>query len=566
MSRLLRVMRQFSTAAASIEKWYSKIPEPLKEKIPLLNTLQQFEDSLPVREIGGKKYKLHRQDFWVRDEDLDTMVDELEDDGVSRFAVKYLAAPTQYGKTSVALHAFLRSALRQRSEEEKERAFSHYIYLTFANNNRRHYKLVPSVPSAESVTAEDQGAEFILHCLTDAINNPSSQDTCRILLNDKPADFCTTMKALEKLIAPFEGRVLIHMDEHRQMCDHARDPFAGMNFSRGAMTALAQIPGVTVLATYTDVPPLPPQHSSCPRVPISVPILDVDAAMAAVRELSTLQKRINSQELDDSQQRLWASLRFRLALKLRSMPLSRVQVRDPVFTNFLKIFTAEAAKADLTAALVGCCRACRCHFEQPRPSENAARLLVGVRDIKDEQFHRQVQNLVVFNGLVTCDLKALLEMTDPNVSVYNTGRALLKACLHSEDVLAHRPLETAYYWALSTLLARGEVVALDNFHRIKCDELLASRVFPGTDSTQYDKDWATKLDPRTFYFADERNGKLTHPLFDWWFLTDEANVVLGDVAGGGRRRDVAEKAAALDAWIKKVQPEVKGNQIGRAHV
>lgn len=64
------------------------------------------------------------------------MVNELETEGAARFTVTYLAAPTQSGKTSVALHAFLRSALRQREEEEQELAFSHYIYLSFASNDK----------------------------------------------------------------------------------------------------------------------------------------------------------------------------------------------------------------------------------------------------------------------------------------------------------------------------------------------------------------------------------------------------------------------------------------------
>ena len=52
-----------------------------------------------------------------------------------------------------------------------------------------------------------------------------------------------------------KGVLLVHVDEHRSMCP---DP----DFRRGAMRVLAELPGVQVLATYTDIPPLPKQKST----------------------------------------------------------------------------------------------------------------------------------------------------------------------------------------------------------------------------------------------------------------------------------------------------------------
>ena len=49
------------------------------------------------------------------------------------------------------------------------------------------------------------------------------------------------------------GVLVVHVDEHRSMCP---DP----DFRRGAMRALAELPG-EVLATYTDIPPLPARGS-----------------------------------------------------------------------------------------------------------------------------------------------------------------------------------------------------------------------------------------------------------------------------------------------------------------
>ena len=52
-----------------------------------------------------------------------------------------------------------------------------------------------------------------------------------------------------------KGVLLVHVDEHRSMCP---DP----DFRRGAMRVLAELPGVQVLATYADIPPLPNHKSS----------------------------------------------------------------------------------------------------------------------------------------------------------------------------------------------------------------------------------------------------------------------------------------------------------------
>lgn len=51
--------------------------------------------------------------MWARKEDIEAMADELEDQIRTCSVVQYLAAPTQYGKSSFPLRAFLVSALRK---------------------------------------------------------------------------------------------------------------------------------------------------------------------------------------------------------------------------------------------------------------------------------------------------------------------------------------------------------------------------------------------------------------------------------------------------------------------
>lgn len=108
----------------------------------------------------------------------------------------------------------------------------------------------------------------------------------------------------------------MHIDEHGKMCpQNEGEPgqrWKGADFSKGAMTALLKVPVVRVIATYTAKPPLPPVGSSAVcRHPVSLPIIDIDAVMQAIEEL----KFPHSQkDFDKGQKRLWATLRFRLAM------------------------------------------------------------------------------------------------------------------------------------------------------------------------------------------------------------------------------------------------------------
>lgn len=554
MSRFLRIVRRFATATKSLQEWYSRVPPEQIREIPLLSSLEKFEASLPVREINGGIYKLHEQEMWVREDDIQTMADELERESSARSAVKYLAAPTQYGKTSFPLRAFLASTLR---EPTIQPPFKHYIYIAFSNNGSRNYVLDPPFPSPNLNTAFKQGAEFMLKCLEDAINNPSRQGVREIPLNDKPSSSEATLQAFENLFAKFNGRILIHIDEHRGMCDRVEDPLAGANFSSGAMSVLSRTPRVTVLSTYTNMPPLPPLHSSqtC-RDPVSVPTLDVDAMMQAFPELEGLQRRVNATHLDREEKRLWASLRFRLALRLRSMPLATVQVGGAAFKDFLSKFKAEAARSNLKEELKGCCRLCTVALNRIYPNHNAAKLLMGVLDIEHEEFHRQVSNLVVYKGWVTCDFKSLLEISDPTVPVYDCGRDLMRNILRSNvesDLTANSPLEAAYFWALSTMAQYGEALSFGiQSHAFKCLSLEPGRIFPKDDPKTTNRGWIKKIAPGVLYYADEKGkGKSTHPLFDCWFRSSRGTV-LCDITGG---KDDQSKAAALDQWIKTQQPK-----------
>ena len=114
-----------------------------------------------------------------------------------------------------------------------------------------------------------------------------------------------------------KGVLLVHVDEHRSMCPD-RD------FRRGAMRVLAELPGVQVVATYTDIPPLPKQKSSetCRR-PIACLLPDVGTIM---------KERLPMDDIDMGNEAILAillrvaTLRVTLGLALQKLLLAGLHV------------------------------------------------------------------------------------------------------------------------------------------------------------------------------------------------------------------------------------------------
>ena len=189
------------------------------------------------------------------------------------------------------LVGFLRSS-ELNSGDEARLNFTHYLYMPFTNNGGNYHEKV-SEAKLQRACGEDVelrnalGAAYMRECfraqafgrgfrrLRRFLRLPCEGTT--YLRNWKKGAFPTfqrTKDMLEKDISTFmrrrpNGMLLVHVDEHRSMCP---DP----DFWRGAMRVLAELPGVQVLATYTDIPLLPKQKSSetCRR-PIACLLPDV---------------------------------------------------------------------------------------------------------------------------------------------------------------------------------------------------------------------------------------------------------------------------------------------------
>ena len=97
--------------------------------IPLLETWESYEASLPVREGTDGVSKLYSQPYLCRGKELDVAVSRLEHANKDRDRVAYLSAPTKRGKSAAILPIFCRSV-----ELGSQHCFTHYLYMPFANN------------------------------------------------------------------------------------------------------------------------------------------------------------------------------------------------------------------------------------------------------------------------------------------------------------------------------------------------------------------------------------------------------------------------------------------------
>ena len=101
------------------------------EDVPVLQSWDAYQSSLPVREGTYGVNKLYLRPFLCCERDLDVAVSRLEQGTEDRDRVAYLSAPTKRGKSAAILPIFCRSV-----ELGSENSFTHYLYMPFANNGQ----------------------------------------------------------------------------------------------------------------------------------------------------------------------------------------------------------------------------------------------------------------------------------------------------------------------------------------------------------------------------------------------------------------------------------------------
>ena len=527
------------------------------DHVPLLKDFDVYKRSLPVRHDISleQQLPLYRLPYWTDDEDVEFLANQLERrESIVRHAVKYLSAPSGSGKTSCILPAFLKST-------HNEDGFTHYLYLAFNNNGNNFFRAETDVNER---IALQQGASFIFECLKILLESPHKKGFHNIPCSEDPPpldDIENTLKEyLHKIVEPNQ-RLLLHLDEHRQMCprylSYPSDELdKGARFSRGAMTALTKIPRVTVIATYTARPPLPAHASSgvC-RDPVAKPILNIDKAMQEIDELRFPHSQDN---FNRNQKRLWATLCFRLGLKLQECGLISLHSRANIKAErLLQNFKEAAGHPDTMEALKKCIELCTIRMEhEPKEDPNAIKLLLGVEDAEVEDIERQIRDPIVLESeKMTSSLQCLLNMSDPNYEVYSKGCDHFATMLLSDDYLSNTPLEAAYHWSLSCRSAVTGQLGLRMKNRykvfkIKCKDLVPGRLFPQHDtSIDFNMD---EFEPDVMYYVVEGAGEDTHPICDMFFCTAKGEFVLVDVTGGGDAL-VKKKKGRLSQWIEHNQ-------------
>jgi hypothetical protein len=147
-----------------------------------------------------------------------------------------------------------------------------------------------------------QGADFMFQCVKILLESPQS-GPYKIHSSNPLSDFEMIQQELETFLKDCLGgnhRILFHLDI--------------------STSTIANKGRANVVATYTDVPNLPRRESSelC-RLPLRLPILDINKVMKAVPELQfdhACTTRIHS--------RMLATLKFRLAMKIRDLGITSV--------------------------------------------------------------------------------------------------------------------------------------------------------------------------------------------------------------------------------------------------
>ena len=618
-----------------------------RKDVPLFATKEAFRRSLAVRrcswagvdtteftteagdvetieftaEPGAKYLRLCEQAFWASDEDVKKMVGQLKRKGsVERGRVKYLAARSNSGKTSSVFAAFLRGL-----EEGK---FTHLLYIAFDNNEKRSFRVTPSGPfTAQNREDRDllelQGAAFILEVVKRLLMWPDSNNqkysierATRDDLAGKSYD--SLAKELQVFLCDKLGncKLLIQADEYPMMCG---EHYLAESFHRGAMTLLSlldQALDSSTVATHVKLLKAIPQRGSAStgdagsagvcRLPVACPRLDIDKVMRDVPELCFPSGQWNVGPRTKPQRRLFASLRFRLGMKLTALGPQWLHLRgkNQDMEFFLAAFNRSAQPAKdnprnnrgVVRALVECSALCETSAQIERAAPGAAELLMGREDIdfsgQDGGFFQagNFQVVVLDNGRVSASLESLLGSFDPDCPVYNQGRDLFTAVLRRNDravaalannadgdvcLLSGSPLEASFVWALSTRAAlRGSLVFGEKVCVFQCNKLyptpggggwkkgmrrLPSRLFPLKDSSDYDL--SSVKDERyanAFFHVEEGAGLESHPLADAWFraeIDDIDSLVLLDFAGGGFE-SVSNKDENARSWIAAEREKV----------
>jgi hypothetical protein len=532
----------------------------------LFRDWETYKASLPVRQRSGEWLKLHELPYWGEIDEVKLMAKELQRRRSYRALAHYVCSPSTTGKTTSILPAFLESDY-----------FTHYLYLAFENNAEQKFVLREWEPSANLDVAEEQGAAFAVECVRILLEQPDKKGPHKVPRNDDPPSVEKSRCAMTELLVKHLGddsKVLIHVDEHRSMCHRNgtvnKDP--GAKFSRGAMQVLASAHLSRLVSTFLEPPPIPPKATSgvCRRS-VVLPRVDIDRVMEYLGSNHPVAQRhpglcfpVAADNATRDEYRLLATLRLRFAMALDTLSalgsLHRPGSEGEV-DEFVEAFADAVRAGDFCrATLEKAIKACPIDLSDgcSKPDPHAARLLIGMTDQEVYDIGHRLNNPVVLpNSKISSTISHLVSTADPKTPVFSIGAERFASVLDHHDLLISAPLEEAYLWVLACRAAlNGRLSFNRSPFAVKCTDIRPGRIFPGTNSNEFND--VSELESDVMYFADEpgRDGNctLTHPHADMFFRSSNSrDVVLIDVTGG--RGGATEKANKLMSTISKMQVE-----------
>jgi len=238
-----------------------------------------YEGHLPIRERdGASTIVLHQEVYMCTNAEVSEVAERMfSTRDRHRRCVKYIAAPAGAGKTSAVLPLFL-AGMR------KDPTLKALLYVPFHNNGERYHaavKLHSMLPYEELEAFEKLGSWYMYYCVKFTLQG---QYLGKFSMQLKDADPSPKNKldaklfTLVKKLVGEAGVLVIHVDEHKRMCDPQppdSEPLALAKsaFRRGVLTFLACCPLVRVVVTFVEPPvDLPDAASShvC-RFPVHPP-------------------------------------------------------------------------------------------------------------------------------------------------------------------------------------------------------------------------------------------------------------------------------------------------------
>ena len=432
--------------------------------VPLLKDYDTYQASLPVRELrNGSLLTLYHLPFYARITDLNRFAGRMSSELEMRTSVDYIAAASHSGKSASVVVGFLRSRELDFGDDARLN-FTHYLYMPFANNCGNYHTEVDEA-ELESACGKSMklrtalGAAYMRECFRQATEGAYLKNwQCP---SDIP-DFEDVKKPLKKDVSTFmqrspNGVLLVHVDEHRSMCP---DP----DFRRGAMRVLAELPGVQVLATYTDIPPLPKQKSSetCRR-PIACLLPDVGAIM---------KERLAMDDMDMGNEAILlrvATLRVTLGLALQKLLLAGLHFQSSEIDQLLHKLNNMLGNAgdNVEARLAKCIAHCNRMWmeEMAEQVTSLVDLLCGIEEDDDRVQEKRFPQVVALDDILTAPLEVLLRDEDddslsPDNKLHCFCQDLFKSALDNSSsgtVTAGKILEHAYRLPVGAVLPVQQV-------------------------------------------------------------------------------------------------------------